>query len=237
MTAVEALLPSPGERLDLDGSALREWLTERYALPGASWLRVNQVSAIGGQVAGVSGTSEDLTGGIDRVLLGVLRRAADVVLVGAGTLRAEALTHPRNRPLAVVTGSGEVPVDRLPRPAGGHRAMLLCPDAAAARVGRAVGDRAEVVPAGDPMADPGSIPRVLAARGLRRVVCEGGGRLTGALLAAGLVDEFDLTVAPIVVSPGPPAVAGDVPRAPARLVGLLRDDTDRLYARWSLRPA
>lgn len=42
----------------------------------------------------------------------------------------------------------------------------------------------------------------LAARGIVDVVCEGGGTLNGALLAAGLVDRVYLIVMPVVLDPG-----------------------------------
>ena len=234
MTAVTALVPDPVERVDLEGAALRDWLADRYALPGDAWLRLDLVGALGGQSTGASGTSEDLTGGIDRTVLGVLRAAADVVLVGAGTLRGEALPAPRTRPLAVATSSGDLPADRVP---DGGRVLVLCPAPAADGLRSRLGGRAEVVPLpGDPNAEPGLITAALAERGLPRIVCEGGGRLAGRLTAAGLVDEFDQAIAPIAVAPGPPVLAGEVPPTAARLVGLLHDATDRLYARWSFRP-
>jgi riboflavin biosynthesis pyrimidine reductase len=62
-------------------------------------------------------------------------------------------------------------------------------------------------------------------------VCEGGADLAGRLLAAGAVDELDLTTAPTL------AEGTSVLRAPGpegSLAGLLRDGTDRLYARWRL---
>ena len=34
MPVVQALLPSPGERVDLERDALRGWLAQRYALEG-----------------------------------------------------------------------------------------------------------------------------------------------------------------------------------------------------------
>lgn len=238
MTLVEALVPAPGERVDLDGADLRAWLAARYDLPGGSWVRVDQITSIGGRTTGPSGTSADLTGGIDRTLLGVLRSAADVVLVGAGSLRQEALGLPRHAALAVATRSGDIAAAHLPEPVDGRRTVVLCPDPVAAQLAAALGERADVVAvADDPVARPAVLLEALAARDCARVVCEGGGLLAGTLLAAGLVDELDHATAPLVASPGALLVDGDVPPQAARLVGLMRDATDRLYARWSLRPA
>ena len=203
MTAVIALVPDPVERVDLEGAALRDWLADRYALPGDAWLRLDLVGALGGQSTGASGTSEDLTGGIDRTVLGVLRAAADVVLVGAGTLRGEALPAPRTRPLAVATSSGDLPADRVP---DGGRVLVLCPAPAADGLRSRLGGRAEVVPLpGDPTAEPGLITAALVERGLPRIVCEGGGRLAGRLIAAGL--EL-MAAVPEPVHPRDPAIRG-----------------------------
>jgi riboflavin biosynthesis pyrimidine reductase len=232
MARVDALLPSPAT-VEMEGDALRDWLTERYALPGDAWVRLNLVVALGGQTAGSDGTSDTLTGGIDRVLLAVLRRSADVVLVGAGTLRAERLRMPRTAQLAVATRRGDLDPDTLPDPAeDGRRALVLCPERVAEGLAVRLGDRASVLPmTGDPSTTPGLLIDTLAAQGLRRVVCEGGADLAGRLITAGAVDEIDLTTTPVLLADGPTLRALD---AGATLAGLLHDETDRLYARWRL---
>jgi riboflavin biosynthesis pyrimidine reductase len=228
---VDALLPVPGGTVDLEREDLRAWLAERYALDRDAWVRVNLVSALGGQTTASDGTSDGLTGGIDRLLLAVLRRSADVVLVGAGTLRAEHLNMPRTAALAVATRRGDFDAAVLPLPTeDGRRALVLCPGRVAGALRERLGDRAQVVPVdGDPSADPALLVQALAAEGLPRVVCEGGAELAGRLITAGVVDELDLTTAPILAGGGPSlrALGGAW-----TLGGLLRDETDRLYARW-----
>ena len=229
---VDALLPTPGESIDLDGDDLRVWLIARYAMAPGPFVRVNLVTALGGQAVGEDGTSESLTGGIDRILLGVLRRTADVVLVGAGTLRAERLGMPRSAELAVATLRKDLDPAVLPdATADGRRPIVLCPASSASALRSRLGDRARVLAVDDPAASPEGLVEALRAEGLTRVVCEGGADLAGRLLASGVVDELDLTTAPVLAkgagvlrSPGPPAT----------LAGLLRDETDRLYARWRL---
>ena len=75
----------------------------------------------------------------------------------------------------------------------------------------------------------------LYARGHRRVLAEGGPGVLGALLAAGLVDELCLTVAPVLAGgDGRRIVTGpDLPldRWQRRLV--LGDDEGYLYTRWA----
>lgn len=235
MHSVDALLPSPGERVELDRDALRAWLDDRYRRPGDTWVRVNLVTALGGQTTGSDGTSDGLTGGIDRMLLAVLRRSADVVLVGAGTLRVERLRMPRSASLAVATRRGDLAAEVLPEPTeDGRRAIVLCPERVADPLRERLGDRATVVAIdGDPSSAPALLVDALAMEGLTRVVCEGGAELAGRLVTAGVVDELDLTTAPVLAGGGPSlrSLGG-----PWSLGGLLRDETDRLYARW-LAPA
>lgn len=231
MHRVDALLPVPGEQVELDRDALRTWLAERYERPGEAWVRVNLVSALGGHTTGSDGTSEGLTGGIDRLLLAELRRSADVVLVGAGTLRAERLGMPRSAALAVATRRGDLDAAVLPKPTeDGRRALVLCPERVADALRDRLGDRAKVIAVeGDPSAAPALLVDALAMEGLTRVVCEGGAELAGRLVTSGVVDELDLTTAPLLAGGGPSLRAlGGV----WSLGALLRDETDRLYARW-----
>jgi riboflavin biosynthesis pyrimidine reductase len=228
---VDALLPAPTERVDLDREALRAWLGERYGLEGDAWVRVNLVTALGGQTTASDGTSDGLTGGIDRLLLAVLRSSADVVLVGAGTLRAERLGMPRTAALAVATRRGDLDPAILPEPsADGRRALVVCPHRVAPALRDRLGARARVLAVnGDPSTTPALLVEALAMEGLHRVVCEGGAELAGRLVTAGVVDELDLTSAPLLAGGGPSlrALGGAW-----SLVGLLHDETDRLYARW-----
>jgi riboflavin biosynthesis pyrimidine reductase len=232
---VTGLVPATAS-LDLDREELDTWLAERYALPGDEWLRLNLITALGGQITGPSGTSDDLADGIDRPLLKVLRGLSDVVLIGAASVRAEGYTMPRRAPLAVATASGDLGGHTFPDSVEPGRLLVLCPPSAVAAVHASVGSRATIVElAGDPLADPGLIVAALRARGLRRITCEGGGGLASRLVAAGLVDEFDHSLAPVLTGPGAPLTVGEVPLTSARLDGLVLDGTDRLYARWNLR--
>ena len=229
---VTGLVPATGV-LDLDGDDLDAWLTERYALPGDAWLRLNLITALGGQITGPSGRSDDLADGIDRPLLKVLRASADVVLVGAASVRAEGYTIPRRAPLAVATTTGDLAGHRFPADLAPGRLLVVCPEAARARVEEELGDRATVLPVAEG-GDPSGVIDALRAAGYGRIVCEGGGHLVSGLVAAGVVDEFDHSIAPVLVSPGAPLSTGDLPLTHARLAGLVLDATDRLYARWAL---
>ena len=103
--------------------------------------------------------------------------------------------------------------------------MLTGPDAPADRRAALRAAGADVVVL-DPLS-PAAVVDELGRRGLHRVLCEGGPRLFGDLVAADLVDELCLTVAPVLaagdagrIAVGPP---GSPPR-PLRLVGALEED-------------
>ncbi|WP_375400297.1 dihydrofolate reductase family protein [uncultured Amnibacterium sp.] len=225
--------PAPLLEVDLTGDELLAWLRTQYELPGSTWLRLNLISAIGGQITGPSGGSDELADGVDRPLLRLLRESADVVLVGAASLRAGGYPLPARAPLAVLTASGDLGGHRLRADLDPARLLVLCPPSAVDRVRDTLGVPGTIVPiAGDPMADPGAALAALHDRGLGRVLCEGGGGIASRLLAAGLVTEFCHSSAPLVTAPGAPLITGDVPLTTARLDLLLLDETDRTYARW-----
>jgi riboflavin biosynthesis pyrimidine reductase len=173
------------------------------------------VSAVDPAASGQGGL---ISGGLpaDRFLMGLLRAFADVVLIGAGTLRAEAdhvwsagrvyppaadaflrlrefLLLSPVAPLAVVSGSGAVD-PALPALAGG---LILTTAAGADRLaGRTPpGVRVVSLGAGDTVSVAAAVA-ALQAEGHRSILTEGGPHLFGQLLAAGLVDQLFLTVSP-----------------------------------------
>ena len=190
---------------------------------GRPLLYANFVSALDGVTAvdpAAPGQGGLISGGLpgDRFLMGLLRAFADVVLIGAGTLRAEAehvwspdrvyppaaaayaglraqLGLPPELPLAVVSGSGDLDPG-LPALAGG---LVLTTLAGAERLaGRApAGLRVIAVGKGDALTAPALIG-ALRAEGHRSILTEGGPHLFGLLAAAGLVDELFLTLSPVL---------------------------------------
>ncbi|WP_433037207.1 pyrimidine reductase family protein [Actinomycetospora sp. CA-053990] len=197
---------APERELDRDG------LAELYAHPEGV-LRVNFVASADGAVA-VEGVSSGLEAPGDRTVFGLLRELADVILVGAGSVRAEgyrgARTSPgreaRRRargqspvpPIAVVTTRGDLdPASPLFTDTAVAPLVLLTgatPDIVRSAL---AGAGAEVVDVGgDPGSTADAVVGALADRGLTRVLCEGGPALFGALLDAGRVDELCLSLAP-----------------------------------------
>lgn len=200
------------EPLPADGAAL----ALAYAHPlaeGRPYVRANMISSLDGSST-AAGRSGGLGGDGDRRVFGALRAAADVVLVGAATVRDEDYGTPERPALAIVTRGTIARTDRLYPPSGAEPIVY-------SGHGESVDLRAVL---GD-----------LYARGHRRVLAEGGPGVLGALLAAGLVDDLCLTVAPVLAGgDGRRIVTGpDLPldRWQRRLV--LGDDEGYLYTRWA----
>jgi riboflavin biosynthesis pyrimidine reductase len=223
-----------------------------YEVPGDAGphLRLNFVTSPDG-AATVAGLSAGLQTAGDNRIFGLLRDLADVVLVGAGTIRDEgygALAPPaarreRRRSL----GRAEVPVlavvsNRLDLDPGAElfglapvRPVVITHGAAEAGRVAALREVAEVIVAGAESVDLTTALTGLAERGLPRVLCEGGPSLFGSLLAAGCVDELCLSVTPRLVGAGPRRIVAGPPLAapvPMRLAGLLAED-GALFCRYT----
>ena len=237
------LYPLAGTQpVDVDGEGAREALERLYRIPSRPWLRVNLVASVNGSAAGTDGTSTGLTNRTDRKILGAIRRLADVVLVGASSVRAEGYLLPRTAALAVVTGSGDLTGHRIPPGLEPGRLLVICPEQARGRVRSSLGGAsAEIIAAEaqDSAVSPSAIIAALHGRGLSSIVCEGGPQLASALLSAGLVDELCLTTSPLLTAARLPMLPGVAAGRRLRLSQLLVDESDALYARWSVpdRPA
>lgn len=187
------LVPDPGGPVDLRSA---------YEVPEGRHVRVNFASSADGAVT-VDGRSRGLSSDADRELFHLLRSMSDVVLVGAGTVRAENYGGAREAggttpPIAVVSRSLDLdPAARLFTDTQVRPLVLTC-DRSPTDRREALTAVADVVVAGDEDVDLDAALAQLAERGLRRVICEGGPHLFGWLLAADLVDELCLTVAPLL---------------------------------------
>src|SRR5215218_10725298 len=83
-------------------------LREVYAAPRTPWLRVNMVSTVDGAASGEDGLTGSINNEPDQRVFSLLRELADVIVIGAGTARAEGYP-PLAKPTVVVSRSGEVP--------------------------------------------------------------------------------------------------------------------------------
>lgn len=229
---LERLYPIPYESIDGDD---RERLLELYRPPRAEWLRLNLITSVTGAASGSDGTSETLTNPADRRILGVIRELADVVLIGAQSVRAEGYQQPRRSRIAIVTSSGDLAGNRLER-TDGPAPIVICPATAVDRVRSTIADP-ELLVVDDKHGSiaPATIVDALHDLGLRSIVCEGGPRLAAQLADAGLVQEFCLATSPRVGGkPFPVLGATPTVERGALLTSLLRDESSGLYARWSI---
>ncbi|MBF6544238.1 pyrimidine reductase family protein [Nocardia brasiliensis] len=236
-------------------------LAQVYAYPenpSAPWVRANFVSSIDG-AATSDGQSEGLGTPADKAVFLMLRDLADVVLVGAGTVRSEnyggartdaqlrralhqrgAGGHPDGvpPPIAVVTASAAIDLGaRLLTDTTVPPLIITTATAPADRKQQLADAGAEVIEAGDLAVTPKGLLRVLAERGLYRVLCEGGPHLFGELLAADVVDELCLTIAPILIGGTARRISLSAHEFGLRMrrAQLLLDDDGTMLTRWVRR--
>jgi riboflavin biosynthesis pyrimidine reductase len=182
--------------------------------PGC-WVLANMVSGLDGSVA-VGGRVGALSSPTDAELFRTLRSVADVVLVGAETVRREKY-GPVRLPdglraeraaagraavprLAIVSRSlqldWDAPVFTEADPASAT-IVVTCAAAPRAQLDEA-GRHAVVLLAGDERVEPRAALAALAGLGSEVVLCEGGPTLLGELVAADLLDELCLTIEPVM---------------------------------------
>lgn len=213
--------------VDVSGAPDLAALAQRYAVPpgpragAAGWVRALMITTLDGRATGEDGRSGTIGTPADLAVLETVRALSDVVVVAAGTVRAEGYTRLGTPPplarlrtdagrsaypvLAVVTASGDLP-DRVldARDDGGELLVLVTERTDTGRLRRRLGpDR--VLVGGTEQVDPGRALDLLAARGLADVVCEGGPGLLHQWLACGALDELCLTVRSLLLG-------GDGPR-------------------------
>jgi len=242
---VRLLPPSVADLTDDD-------LLELYTADVADgpWLRVNFVATLDGS-ASASGRTASLGGDDDLRVFDLLRRVADVVLVAAGTVRAEeygpmvlhdadvawrrAHGMPDHPVFAILTGSASLdPDSRVFSEAPVRPIVLTSAAAAASSSGRALESVADVVECGSSSVDIDAVRDALAARGLGRIHCEGGPSLLGSLVAADAVDELTLTIDPSLEGgEGPRIAVGSSPELRRmRPAHVLLGDGGVLLTRW-----
>jgi riboflavin biosynthesis pyrimidine reductase len=225
------LVPGPVEVIDLDD---RDRLLELYRPPRTPWLRFNLITSVGGSAAGSDGTSESLTNPADRRLLGVIRELADIVLVGAQSVRAEGFQLPRRARLAVVTTSGDLAGHRIDATDG--RVYVICPASSAVRAAKSLPGAEIIVLDGDGPLAPAAIVAALHDRGFASIVCEGGPSLVAQFVASGLADELCLSTSASLGGPSLPLLgSAEIDPVRLELSQLLVDDASGLYARWAVR--
>lgn len=209
-------------------------LAERYRAPkDIPWLRLNFVATLDGAAQGSDGLSGGINNEADHKVFRLLRRLADVIVVGAGTVRAEAY-RPNPKPFVVVTRSGAIPESML---AGDTSKLMIATGERAPHLEESrerLGDD-NVLVLGEEGPDLVRLRHELVERGLRVMLCEGGPHLARDLFAARLVDEVCLTVVPKVIADDLLRMtAGPAVDADCELT-LLLEHEGTLLTRWRVR--
>jgi diaminohydroxyphosphoribosylaminopyrimidine deaminase/5-amino-6-(5-phosphoribosylamino)uracil reductase len=158
-----------------------------------SYVTLKWASTLDGRVAAADGSSQWITGTAARLRVHEQRAASDAILVGTGTVfaddpsltaRGEAGELTEHQPIPVVVGERRIPEDAQLR---SHPAGLI-----------ETGSR-----------DVGRILTGLFQRGIHRVLVEGGPSVASALVAADLVDEYAIYLAPTLLG-GEHLALGDI---------------------------
>ncbi len=172
---------------------------------GRPMLTLKLATSLDGRIATGTGESKWITGPRSRAQVHLMRAKYDAVLVGAGTVRSD---NPRldvrdvgiegaNPVRIVVTGGLTLVGDGYLGKTASQIPLWLCHhDEAEEHRRKTWADRGaellEIPFQPDGQLDLSAMMRTLGDRGITRVLCEGGGRLSAALLEANLVDEVVL---------------------------------------------
>ncbi len=240
------LLPELIDDVDLGDAYLSDL---RPPPPGRPWVLLNMVVSIDGATA-VAGRSGGLGSPADHTAFLTLRSLADVILVGAGTVRAERYGPPRTSTahqaqrlargqepfprLAIVSGRLDLDLDAALFTDTPTRPVVITGTAAGPdrdRALAAVEAVADVVAVGDEHADVAGALGELGQWGAKVVLCEGGPTLNDQLLRDDLVDEACVTVAPLLAGgQSSRMISGPAPELARtmRLARLIEDDATLL---------
>jgi riboflavin biosynthesis pyrimidine reductase len=226
-----------------------------YAYPEGlqrCWVRANMISSLDGGATD-DGKAGGLAGPGDRALFARMRQEADVVVVGAATVRIEnysgahmSVAQRQERqsrgqaevpPIAVITHSADFEHDaKLFTRAEIPPLILTCRetvDDVRARFD-ALADVVDASGRHTDRVDPAAVLDILDRRGMRRVLTEGGPSLLSLFIAGDLLDELCVTIAPILVGGQARRIASGSGESHTRMrrSHLLTDDEGYLYTRY-----
>ena len=211
---------------------------------------LNVVTTVDGRAA-IGGTSSGIGGATDKLLMRRIRSRFDAVLTGAGTLRREGIGPGVPPELGAEREARGMPPQPLTVLLGGQAGVTLPGRLRTLDPGLLVVFLPEAAPAGEiptgtavhrtpgERPAPEEVVRALEERhGVRRLLVEGGPRVYGAFLRAGLIDELYWTLAPKLsggdnapgMFEGPPLPAG---ARGLRLLSLYEHHGE-LYLRYAL---
>jgi riboflavin biosynthesis pyrimidine reductase len=219
-------------------------IEEAYARPlgqrsDRPWVALTMVASLDGSTV-VDGLSGGLGNRNDAVVFGRVRALADVVIVGSGTARAEGYGAPKKsgQRIGVVTRSGQIDAS-TDLFTSGSGFVITTETTTITTTPEGVDLDIDVVRAGRDQVD---LVRALQSLDTVHpdvlvVHAEGGPSFNGALFAGDLIDEINITTAPMVVGGRGPRLAAADANLGLRfdLMQLLLDDDGYTFARWRRR--
>lgn len=208
-------------------------LASLYAVPdGQPFLRVNMVSTVDGSSTGDDARTRSINNAADQRVFQLLRGLADVVIVGAGTAKAEKY-GPLDRPIVLVSRKAQVPESLQGAPAGSVY-LATCSRSDGLASAKEILGADHVLELGSHRVDLPLLKQTLADRGWNSQLCEGGPHLLRDLVFQGCVDELTETTVPRLVAGAYPRITEGAPiDVPLRLAMLLEDE-GTLFGRWTL---
>lgn len=229
MPAMRRLFPEPPGPISADELAA----DERRRVGARPWVGVCMITSLDGSTV-LAQRSGALSSPADTAVLAALRRSADVIIVGAATVRIEGYGPPKKpgQRIGVLTSTGDVDPDGelfasgagfLIMPEDGPRSPVTeAGPVQTLRVGQGAVDVAAALARLEDLMDPPTFAHA-----------EGGPRLNAALFAAGCVDELNLTISPTVVGGTGARITNGAPEAVTgfALTQLVADDSF-LFGRW-----
>jgi riboflavin biosynthesis pyrimidine reductase len=207
--SVHSLFPTSPAELSTED------LVELYAYPAEQrWVRANFVTSVDGAAQGPDKRSGSLSDRADQRLFALLRSLADVIVVGAGTARAEGYLPVRpdevdaairadhglapTPAIAVVTGS--LDLDPVLLGSGAAPTVVITTNAAPPDRLADVREQADVLVCGEQQVAFADVFDTLAGMGLHRILCEGGPSTMYELCASDTVDELCVTISPMITA-------------------------------------
>ena len=208
-------------------------LAELYAPPaGQPWLRVGMVSTVDGSATGDDARTASINNAADQRVFQALRSLADVIIVGAGTAKAEKYA-PGDVPIVLVSRKAQVPESLQGAPAGSVY-LATCSRSDGLPAAREILGDEHILELGSHRVDLPQLKAALAERGWMSQLCEGGPHLSRDMVFQGCVDEVAATTVPRLVAGAYPRTTEGAPiNVPLELTMLL-EDSGTLFGRWAL---
>lgn len=184
---------------------------------GRPWVTLKLATTLDGRIATSTGESRWITGPAARRAVHGLRARHDAVMIGAGTARADDpmldvrdLGDVRQPVRIVLSRKLNLPINSRLAQTAREQPLWLCHGAeAAVRDWQKIGAQTLECDVSHHQVDALSALQMVAAKGITRVLCEGGGHLAATLLQAGVVNEIVVFQAGVVIgSDGLPSLSG-----------------------------